>query len=37
VEQAGCARFLNPGTQFAVYPGNDLNDTLIKPGWMVLR
>ncbi|MFM8486522.1 MAG: SH3 domain-containing protein [Bacteroidota bacterium] len=33
VEQAGCVSFLNPGTQFAVYPGNDLNDTLIKPAY----
>ena len=33
VEQAGCVSVLSPGTQFAVYPGNDVSDTLIKPAY----
>lgn len=36
VEEAGCVSMLNPGTQFAVYPGNDSGDTLIKPAYGVV-
>jgi hypothetical protein len=36
IEQAGCIRMLNPGAQFAVYPGNDTNDTLVKPAYGIV-
>lgn len=36
VEEAGCVRVLDPGTQFAVSPGNDAADTLFKPAYGIV-